>query len=134
MEATRRSSPYYRAWIRNAGQLLDPALRAVEARDIEALGPIVRLSYSRMHAALLAASPPLLYWLPTTVAVIRECQSLRDEGIGAWETLDAGPQVKVLCLDSQVGTISERLQALDPELKLIVAPVGEGPVCEVVES
>jgi diphosphomevalonate decarboxylase len=132
MEATRRSSPYYRAWLRNAGQLIDPALRALEARDIEALGPIVRLSYSRMHAALLAASPPLLYWLPTTVAVIRECQSLRDEGVGAWETLDAGPQVKVLCLDSQVGTISERLQVLDPGLKLIVASVGEGPVCEVV--
>jgi len=134
MEATRISSPYYRAWLRNAGQLLDPALRALERRDIEALGPVARLSYSRMHAALLAASPPLLYWLPATIAAIRECQSLRDEGIGAWETLDAGPQVKVLCLDSQVQIICERLQALDPELKLIVASVGEGPFCEVPES
>jgi len=134
MEATRISSPYYRAWLRNAGQLLDPALRALERRDIEALGPVARLSYSRMHAALLAASPPLLYWLPATIAAIRECQSLRDEGIGAWETLDAGPQVKVLCLDSQLHIICERLQALDPELKLIVASVGEGPFCEVPES
>jgi diphosphomevalonate decarboxylase len=132
MEATRSSSPYYRAWLQNAGQLLDPALQALEARDIEALGPIARLSYSRMHAALLASSPPVLYWLPATVAVIRECQSLREEGVGAWETLDAGPQVKVLCLESDVGTVSERLQALDPELKLIIASPGEGPVCEVL--
>jgi diphosphomevalonate decarboxylase len=133
MEATRSSSPYYRAWLRNAGQLLDPALQALEKRDIEALGRVARLSYCRMHAALLASSPPVLYWLPATVAVIRECQSLRDEGVGAWETLDAGPQVKVLCLESDVGTVSDRLQALDPELKLIVASVGEGPVCEVLE-
>jgi len=134
MEATRYSSPYYNAWLRTAGQLLDPALRALEARDIQALGEVARLSYSRMHAALLAASPPLLYWLPTTVAVIRECQSLRDQGVGAWETLDAGPQVKVLCLASEVETISRSLQALDPQLKLIVASVGEGPVCEAEDS
>ena len=38
MEATRESSPYYRAWLRNAGQLLDPALHALDRRDIRALG------------------------------------------------------------------------------------------------
>ena len=130
MEATRETSPYYRAWLRNAGELLGPALRALEKRDIEALGTVARLSYSRMHAALLASSPPVLYWLPATVAVIRECAHLRAGGIGAWETLDAGPQVKVLCLDSDVEVIRERLGALDPQLQLIVASVGEGPVCE----
>jgi len=130
MQATRDTSPYYRAWLRNAGQLLDPALQALEKRDIETLGTVARLSYSRMHAALLASSPPVLYWLPLTVAVIRECRALRDEGIGAWETLDAGPQVKVLCLESDVETISEHLKGLDPTLKLIVASVGGEPVCE----
>ena len=133
MEATRLSSPYYRAWMRNAAELLDPALKALETRDLSALGPVVRLSYSRMHAALLASNPPVLYWLPASVAVIRECRHLREQGIGAWETMDAGPQVKVLCLDSDVGTISERLRALDRELKIIVASVGEGPLCRVEE-
>jgi hypothetical protein len=37
----------------------------------------------------------------------------------------------VLCLDSEAPIIGERLQALDRELKIIVAAVGEGPVCEV---
>jgi diphosphomevalonate decarboxylase len=133
MESTRRSSPYYRSWLRNAGELLDPALDALAARDIEALGRVARLSYSRMHASLLAADPPVLYWLPATVAVIRECARLREEGIGAWETLDAGPQVKVLCLEAEVETIRGRLQDLDPGLRLIVASVGEDPVCEVLE-
>ena len=134
MEATRLSSPYYRAWLRDAGKLIGPALKALEARDIGALGPVVRLSYSRMHAALLASGPPVLYWLPTTVAVLRECQNLRDEGINAWETMDAGPQVKVLCPEEEAGIIGERLQALDPGLKLIVASVGQGPECEGTES
>lgn len=133
MEATRESSPYYRAWLRDAEQLLDPALRALERRDLTELGRAARLSYSRMHAVLLASDPPVLYWLPGTVAVIRACQELRDEGVGAWETLDAGPQVKILCLQSQVGIITERLRHLDPEMKTIVATVGGGPACEARE-
>ena len=130
MEVTRESSPYYRAWLRDAAQLLGPALHALERRDLTELGKAARLSYSRMHAVLLASDPPVLYWLPLTVAVIRACRQLRDEGVGAWETLDAGPQVKILCLQSQVDIITDRLHRLDAELQTIVSPVGGGPVCQ----
>ena len=133
MEATRDTSPYYRAWLRNAAELLEPALHALEQRDIEGLGAVARLSYSRMHAALLASSPPVLYWLPATVAVIRECQRLREEGLHAWETLDAGPQVKILCLEPDVEKISRRLTGLDPSVKLMVAFPGQGPSCDTRE-
>jgi diphosphomevalonate decarboxylase len=108
MEATRGSSPFYRAWVRSAGGLLAEAVSALERRDLEKLGELARLSYSRMHAALLAADPPLLYWLPATVALVRECAALRRAGLGAWETVDAGPQVKVLCLEADAPRIAAR--------------------------
>ena len=98
MEATRRGSPFYRAWLASSGRLLPEAMGALRKRDLEKLGELARLSYSRMHAALLASDPPVLYWLPATVALVRECAELRRQGLGAWETIDAGPQVKVLCL------------------------------------
>jgi diphosphomevalonate decarboxylase len=110
MEATRRSSPFYGAWVATAGGLLGEAVLALERRDLEKLGEMARLSYARMHAALLACGPPLLYWLPATVALIRECAELRRSGLGAWETIDAGPQVKVLCLASEAARIGARLE------------------------
>ncbi len=131
MEATRASSPYYRAWLHRASELLEPALEALQRRDLEMLGTLARLSYARMHAALLASDPPLLYWLPSTIAVIRECGRLREQGIGAWETLDAGPQVKILCLEPDLPRIREHITGLDPNLKILVASPGEGPTCQV---
>ncbi len=110
MEATRRGSPFYRAWLGSAGRLVDDAVTALERRDLQRLGELARLSYSRMHAALLASDPPLLYWLPATVALIRECAELRRRGLGAWETIDAGPQVKVLCLASEAARIAAGLR------------------------
>jgi diphosphomevalonate decarboxylase len=71
--------------------------------------------------------------LPMTVAVIRECQRLREEGLHAWETLDAGPQVKILCLEPEVEKISRRLTGLDPSVKLMVAFPGQGPRCDTRE-
>jgi diphosphomevalonate decarboxylase len=112
MEATRASSPFYRSWLRDAARLLPAARRALERRDLQQLGELARLSYSRMHAALLACSPPVSYWLPGTVALIRECAALRKSGVGAWETADAGPQVKVLCLQADLPAVEERLRGL----------------------
>ncbi len=110
MEATRGGSPFYRAWLASSGRLLPEAMEALRKRDLEKLGELARLSYSRMHAALLASDPPVLYWLPATVALVRECAELRRQGLGAWETIDAGPQVKVLCLAAEAARIAERLR------------------------
>ena len=134
MRATRSSSPYYRAWLSSSAELLPRALEALERHEIELLGLCARLSYSRMHAALLAAEPPELYWLPATVALIRECAALRARGIGAWETIDAGPQVKILCLESDAPAVVERLRALEPGLRTILCRPGPAPVVEEEEE
>lgn len=96
MNRTRDTSPYYRAWTEDAPLLARETQQAIETRDLERLGTAARLSYLRMFATMFAAEPPLVYWLPQTVEIIRELEQMRDRGIPVWETMDAGPQVKVL--------------------------------------
>ena len=79
-----------------------------------------------MHAAILGARPPILYWLPATVAVIHGCAALRADGIGAWETIDAGPQVKILCLAADAEKVGRRLEELVPGIQTIVCHPGPG--------
>jgi diphosphomevalonate decarboxylase len=126
MEETRASSPYYFNWIKESAAILPDALRALENRDLEALGESARRSYSLMHAAILGARPPLLFWLPATVAVIHACARMRARGIGAWETIDAGPQVKVLCLEQDLPAVTEEIRQLDEGIQTIPCSPGEG--------
>jgi diphosphomevalonate decarboxylase len=126
MEETRAGSPYYFSWIKESAALLPEALRALERRDLELLGEAARRSYSLMHAAILASRPPILFWLPATVAVIHACAEMRAEGIGAWETIDAGPQVKVLCLAFDAGRIETRIGSLSSGIQTIVCRPGPG--------
>jgi len=127
MELTRTSSPYYAPWVRDARKVSREALAAFRDRDAQKLGELMRLSYLRMHASALAAEPPVLYWLPDSVALIKACAALRARGIGAWETMDAGPQVKVFCLDPELAAVEAALREAAPGCELIVTRPGPGP-------
>ncbi|MGA2479275.1 MAG: diphosphomevalonate decarboxylase, partial [Spirochaetia bacterium] len=134
MEETRATSPYYFNWIKESAAILPDALHALEIRDLEQLGESARRSYSLMHAAILAARPSLLFWLPATVAVIHACAAMRSRGVGAWETIDAGPQVKVLCLSKDLAAVTAGIQELDSGIQLISCHPGEGLRYPAVEG
>ncbi|MFW5741664.1 MAG: diphosphomevalonate decarboxylase [Spirochaetota bacterium] len=127
MNRTSGTSPVYRAWLDESQALFERGLAALEARDLEALGTAMRESYLLMYASMLAARPPVLYWQPDSVAVIHEAESMRADGLPVWETMDAGPQVKLLTTDDRVAEVSERITAVVPRSDLIVAGPGGEP-------
>jgi diphosphomevalonate decarboxylase len=126
MESTRAGSPYYFSWIKKSVDLLPDALTALERRDLELLGATAVRSYSLMHGAILGARPPVLYWLPATVALIHECAAMRADGISAWETIDAGPQVKILCLEKDAPAVARRATDLGFGIRTVICHPGPG--------
>ncbi len=96
MEHCARTSPLYRGWLAAVPEDLAAATTAIEERDLAALGAITEASAMTMHAAAIASRPAILYWQPTTLACLAQVHSLRERGIAAFATMDAGPHVKVL--------------------------------------
>jgi diphosphomevalonate decarboxylase len=134
MEASRRTSPFYPAWVKDAASLLPDALDALEKRDIERLGEAARRSYLRMFATMRSADPPILYWLPESLSIIHECERMRKAGIGVWETMDAGPQVKLIWLAVEVADVRKGLLQALPGLAIIESWAGPAPVCAEAEE
>ena len=126
MLRTGATSPYYQPWVSRSRALLPDALCALEARDLQKLGDMMLTSYSMMHAAMLAAWPPIMYWFPATIAVIHACRDLRSHGVGAWETIDAGPQVKVLCETRDVDDVMQAMKECAPGVDTLACFPGEG--------
>ncbi|MDT8298270.1 MAG: diphosphomevalonate decarboxylase [Spirochaetaceae bacterium] len=128
MESTRLHSPYYKAWLEDSSILFRQAMAGLESRDLSILGPAIRKSYMRMFATMFASDPPIVYWKPGSLSLINACEKIRGDGIQAWETMDAGPQVKVFCLDENTEAISRRLQMALPGVNLRICTVGGAPV------
>ena len=79
-----------------------------------------------MHAVAQSSIPPLLYWSGATVDVMHRIQKLRAEKVPVFFTVDAGPQVKAVCLPECVEEVSRELAAMPGVLDVLVAPLGLG--------
>jgi len=112
MELTRTTSPYYSAWIDSAATAVSEAMDAVSRKDLAQLGALAEASALSMHAAAMAARPGIVYFNGTTVEALHLVRRMRQEGIGAWFTCDAGPQPKVLCHACDAPAVVSRLSRL----------------------
>jgi diphosphomevalonate decarboxylase len=126
MESSRLTSPYYDRWVESSPAVLAQARAALADRDWTNLGPLIRQSYLRMFATMFTSDPPLLYWQPATVAVLHALETLRSEGLTAFETMDAGPQVKIFCPAGHADAIETELARRVPGIRLLTASPGPG--------
>lgn len=96
MRQSVESSPYYPAWVESHGQDLHALKAGLKAQDFEQVGEIMEHNALKMHASAMVARPSVLYWQPSSVALIHHIQALRAQGHSCYFTMDAGPNVKVL--------------------------------------
>ena len=79
-DRSAQASPYYPAWVATHPADLDIARDAIRRRDFAALAEVAEHNCLKMHAAAIAARPPLLYWNAATLQCLTEIQKLRREG------------------------------------------------------
>jgi len=110
MERSRKTSPYYLAWLNQAPRWSRTIKRAILDRDLDTLGAAMEQSTLAFHCCAMTSDPPILYWAPATLAAFGTVRGLRERGVSVWATMDAGPHVKALC---GVGDAIRVRQALD---------------------
>jgi diphosphomevalonate decarboxylase len=126
MRLTMRTSPLYPAWMRASADDMTRALAAVAASDLDALGEVVEANALGMHASMMAARPAVIYWLPQTVTALFAVRDLRKNGYGAWSTMDAGANVKVLTAAADAEQVASELRDRLPGQTIEVHHIGSG--------
>ncbi len=126
MERTRRSSPFYSAWLRGQDADLNDARRAVQQRDFERLAELSEHNCLKMHATALGARPPAIYFNGATVECIHRIQALARAGTPVFFTVDAGPQVKAVCLPEALDEVTDALQQAPGVLRVLTGGLGGG--------
>lgn len=132
MQHTAETSPYYSPWVAHAPALFEEVRQGVLGRDIERLGAAMEQSALMMHASMFAARPAVIYFQPTTLAVMTAVRELRQAGTPAYYTMDAGPHVKVLTLPEHAARVARAVEAVPGVERSIVT--GAGPDAELTEE
>ncbi len=124
------TSPYYNVRQELVPARLEKVRAAVEAADLSMLGPVLEEEAIDLHLIAMSSHPPIFYWSPGTVAVLRAVRELRQEGLQAWATMDAGANVHVICDPESEDDVAERLEDLPAVGFVIRDGVGDGPEYE----
>jgi diphosphomevalonate decarboxylase len=126
MMRTADTAPYYDSWVSSHPKDLVDIKKAIAEKDFEKTGELTEHSCFKMHGLAMAAKPPILYWNAATTETIHRVWILRKNGIPAYVTIDAGPQVKILCLPGSVEAVKDALSDIDGVRSVIEAKPGPG--------
>ncbi|MFI6040969.1 diphosphomevalonate decarboxylase [Nocardia sp. NPDC051321] len=126
MSRTVRTSPLFRAWVESSRLDLAAMRAALRRGDLDTIGEIAERNALGMHATMLAARPAVRYLSQASLTVLDRVAELRRAGVGAYATVDAGPNVKVICAKAAADAVATALRELTVTREVIVAGPGPG--------
>ena len=112
MKDTAATSPMYDSWCQTGQDDVNIAIDAIKNRDLVKLGQQMEISTLKMFSTMFTTIPSIRYWKPTTLAIVEEVERLRDSGTPCWYTMDAGPNVKILCHRGDAEQIEASIRSL----------------------
>jgi len=128
MTLTTQTSPMYSAWLETVGADLEAMRAAVAARDFERMGEVAEANCLKMHATMITTRPTILYWQAPTVSLMHRVMALRAEGLPCYFTIDAGPNVKVLCRPEDEARLATELKAVPGVREVLICKPGPGAI------
>lgn len=106
------TSPYYKGRLEQMEERNEQVQTAIMSRDLKLLGLILERDAIDLHLIAMSSNPPIYYWEPSTVLIMNEIRSWREEGLDAYFTLDAGSTVHTICQESDEQEVISRLQTI----------------------
>ena len=120
------TSPLQAARVRDAPRRLDLCRQAILERDFDTFAAIVELDSDMMHAVMMTSTPGLFYWQPASITVMSAVREWRAGGLPVCYTVDAGPNIHVICPREQADGVEKCVRRLRGVQDVLVAGVG-GP-------
>lgn len=127
MRRTVATAKLYPSWPTKTATDLSILKQAIRNQDFKLLAETAETNALTMHAIMRNATPPIIYTLPETIQARKKIWELRRSSIPVYFTQDAGPNLKLLFLESQTKTIYEAF----PEIE-IIAPFSDPENIQVI--
>jgi diphosphomevalonate decarboxylase len=125
------TSPLQAARVEGAHHRLDQCRLAILKRDFDALAEVTELDSNLMHSVMMTSSPALFYWEPATLTVLHEVITWRRGGMPVCYTLDAGPNVHVICTEEYADRVISLLGQIPGIRKILQShPGGSAHIVE----
>src|SRR5947207_2351487 len=101
-------------------------------KNLKGMGAEIEAEAIELHLLAMTSRPPIFYWSPATVRVMDAVRLWREEGLAAYYTLDAGPNVHIMVEAKDAESVETRLK-LFPDVQHVIVS-GAGGATRLIEE
>ncbi|MCJ7826051.1 diphosphomevalonate decarboxylase [Patescibacteria group bacterium] len=114
------TSPLLEKRLSGIPEKINRTKKAFQEKNFPLLGEIIEDDCLSMHHVMQTQTPPLFYWNEATKKIIKKVRMWRYEGIHVYFTIDAGPNVHLICEKPFVDAIKKKLADVEEVKNIIV--------------
>lgn len=121
-----KTSPFFTSRLLSLPQRLEKIERALKKKDFTLLGATIEKECLNMHAVMMTQTPPLFYWNGMTMEIMKAVQDWREEGLPVYFTIDAGPNVHLICEAKSKDALLKKIKDLGGIERVIINKPARG--------
>lgn len=115
------TSTLFDTWVKQANEDALTMQKYIKEKDFTNIGKLMEKNTLLMHETTKYANPPFTYLTEETFEAIKFVEKIREEGVEAYFTMDAGPNVKILCQTKDCSKLTQILLTKYPPEKVVVS-------------
>jgi diphosphomevalonate decarboxylase len=114
------SSPFMQTRLLKINNKLDTCRKLLKEKDFNLFGELIEQEALELHAIMITSIPPLLYWLPQTIMLMKLVLTWRAMGLPVFFTLNTGQNIHIICEKKTVPPLMEKLKTVSEIKKIII--------------
>ncbi len=125
-QQSAETSIFFKARLKKMSEKIRECKEYIDKKNFNGFGKLIELEALEMHAIMLTSWPSLIYWEPSSLAVMKLVKRMREAGISVYFTIDAGPNIHVVCLKKDLETINKQIQSIPGVIETIMNSASKG--------
>ena len=120
------SSPFMAVRLSKMKEKNEKVKKLIKEKNFKEFGELLEQEALELHTIMLTQIPPLIYWTPGTLRIMKLTPFWRQEGIPVYFTINTGQDIHLICESKNVEKVKSKLSGLDFVKDIIVNAPGEG--------
>lgn len=119
-QKTAQSSPFMNIRLSRMKEKNEKIKELIKQKNFQKFGQLIEAEALELHAIMLTQTPPLIYWLPESIVVMKEVQEWRKNGLPAYFTINTGQNVHIICLQKDAKEVERLAKTLSITKDVII--------------
>lgn len=120
------TSPFFSVRLSRINDKIKQIKTFMKEKNFLRFGELVEAEALEMHAIILTSQPPLIYWQPETLLIMKAVKNWRKEGLPVYFTVNTGQDIHLICEKEFIKRVKTKLKKIKEVKNIIVNYTGQG--------